>query len=68
MTRKAIRPQTSRHVMIYDEDWQYLDELYGRHLGPNAVGTGSAIRELVHKFCRNLRAKSEQVMDQGASP
>lgn len=58
--RRSDRPVTSRHIMVYDEDWEYLDALYGRGNGPGAVGTGVAIRKLIHKWVKGMKAKALQ--------
>jgi hypothetical protein len=52
--------------MIYDEDWEFLSGLYGRQVGPQAIGTSAAIRALVHKFCRGVRARAEAARDGAA--
>lgn len=63
MSRKSPRPQSSRHVMIYDEDWEYLEALYGRASGPNAIGTGTAIKQLVHGWVKRLQAQATKEVD-----
>lgn len=64
MTRRAELPQSPRHVMIFDEDWEFLEARYGRsHRGPHAIGTSAAIRKLVHHWCQRMRDRERQEMD-----
>jgi hypothetical protein len=68
MPRKVRLPQSPHHVMIYDEDWVYLEGLFGRHNGPQAVGTSAAIRRMVHSWCQRMRAREEQLLAGGEAP
>lgn len=60
--RKAPRPQTPRHVPIFDEDWEYLDKMYGPASG-SKMGIGPTIRGLVHLFVTSQRAKEEALVE-----
>lgn len=60
MTRKALLPQNRRHVMIYDEDWEFINDHYGPR-GPNPVGISAAIKTILHSHISKLRAKADQI-------
>lgn len=56
MSKKSPHPQSRRHVMIYDEDWEFLTQYWEQD--PQArPSPGVAVRELVHK--RVLALKEE---------
>lgn len=63
MSRKPLKPQSSRHVNIYDEDWELMDQLYGVHSEAN-VGVSSVVRTVIHAFCTKLRAKMDAAQDE----
>lgn len=46
MTKRGDKPQSNHHLMIYDEDWQFLSE----HYGPNGLVKGMSISEVVKKI------------------
>jgi hypothetical protein len=48
MSRKAKFPQSPKHVLIYDEDWEYLETRFGL-AGLKPVGVSNVIRALVHQ-------------------
>jgi hypothetical protein len=50
MTKKALLPQSRRHVMIYDEDWQWLERHYGPGSPHEKIGISGAVKTLVHRF------------------
>ena len=59
MSRRAKFPQSRHHVMIYDEDWDWLSTMFGAQNG-NGTGAGTVIRELVHRQVARLREASAQ--------
>lgn len=66
MTRRSLLPQSRRHIFVYDEDWSWLSDNFGiLALNPrNRVGVSFAIREIIHRRVRELRAQQEQQLDQ----
>jgi hypothetical protein len=65
MSKRSPLPQDRHHVMVYDEDWEYLQ----RHYGPasaNKIGVGPAIKEVIHAYVKNLKAKAQRAIDSGA--
>lgn len=47
MTRKVELPSSPRHVLIYDEDWEYLETRFGPS-GFKPVGVSAVVRALIH--------------------
>ena len=48
MSRKARLPQSPRHVLIYNEDWEYLETRFGPQ-GIKPVGVSNVVRALIHQ-------------------
>lgn len=67
MSRKSVLPQSPHHILVYDEDWEFLKQVYGPQ-GENPIGISPAIRALIHTFVNRLKARTEQVLDASASP
>ena len=63
MSAKARRPQSRRHILVFDEDWEYLDAIYGT-ASTNRLGVGPAIREVIHTYVSKLKAKTEAILDE----
>lgn len=54
MSKKSIMPQTSRHIIIYDEDWELLETCYGAS-GLKPIGISTVLRALIHQFVTQIR-------------
>ena len=54
MSRKSELPQKPRHILIFDEDWDFLEQNYGS-ASPGRFGIGPAIRQIVHAKVLQLR-------------
>lgn len=67
MSRRSELPQSRRHVLIFDEDWEFLEANYGQY-SANRIGVGVAVRRIVHQQVRFLRQKAQDLADarQGA--
>ena len=63
MTRKTELPTRSRHLMIYDSDWDFLETNFGARSG-QPIGVGRAIRKIVHKHVEAMRAKQIEAIDE----
>ena len=48
MSKKSLLPQSPRHFLIYDEDWDYLETRFGQS-GLHPVGVSNVIRALIHR-------------------
>ena len=66
MTRKALLPQRPRHILVYDEDWDFLRDAYGPG-SAKPVGISPAIRTIVHAFVQRLRQRSSDIAEYGNS-
>jgi hypothetical protein len=64
MSKKNLLPANRHHLMIYDEDWEFLQMVYGPG-APKPIGAGTAIKTMVHSYVERLRARSNKVIDQG---
>lgn len=49
MSKKAERPQSRRHIQIFDQDWEYLTK---RFLYP-----GPIVRQMVHLAVKQLHQR-----------
>jgi len=61
MTRKSPLPQARRHILVYDEDWEFLASLYGPGGLQPSMGISPAIRAIIHKWVRNFKARQAEV-------
>lgn len=64
MSRKTEElPSSARHILIYDEDWEYLKFNYGPG-GPKAeLGVSRAIRAIIHQRIKGMKELERQAMD-----
>lgn len=49
--RRVIRPQSRRHMWVYDEDWDFI----GRYAPRSGLQPGPWVREVLHKIVMQLR-------------
>lgn len=54
MTKKALLPQSRRHIMAYDEDWEFLMQYFEQD-PQGRPSPGIAVRELIHKRVMAMR-------------
>lgn len=54
MSKKSRLPQRPHHILIYDEDMEYLETRFGP-TGIKPVGVSAVIRALVHQKVLQLR-------------
>lgn len=54
MSRIAELPSSRRHIIIFDEDWELLESLYGPR-GAKPIGISVAIRAILHQKCKAIR-------------
>ena len=62
MTKRSLLPQHPRHILIYDEDWEFLQAEYGPD-GAVHIGVSSAIRTIIHSYVTRLKAKANEAFD-----
>jgi hypothetical protein len=56
MSKKVNRPQSRRHIFVYDEDWEFLETNFGL-TSQARIGTSATIREIIHKWVKHLKNK-----------
>lgn len=66
MSKRSEKPQTPRHILVYDEDWEYLKAAYDRNTGAKPLGTSVAIRAIIHSFVRRLKANEAIALEMQA--
>lgn len=54
MTKKAALPQSRRHIMAYDEDWEFLMQYFEQN-PQERPSPGIAVREMIHRRVMALR-------------
>lgn len=62
MPRKAKLPQSRRHIHVYDEDWEWLNENYGPG-SESRLGLAGAVREIIHAKVVVMRAQLQKRYD-----
>lgn len=55
MSRREAQPIVRKHLLIYQDDWDFLSEHFG-----DTTGISKAVRTIVHSWVGNLRARAEQ--------
>lgn len=63
MSKKAERPQSRHHIMIWDEDWEYLSRRFGRGGEHESLGISGAIRHLIHAKVQGYKLLEAQAVD-----
>lgn len=61
MSKKTILPQSRRHILLYNEDWEYLETRFGPK-GIKPVGISNVIRALVHRRVLAWREAENEAM------
>lgn len=64
MPRKARLPQSPRHILVYDEDWEWLGALVGPNGLHRHMTVSQVIREIIHKKVAQMR---QQMVDRADS-
>lgn len=67
MTRRHSRETRRFHCLLYADDLDFLEGRFGIN-GDRPIGTGTAIREIVNKRVREMKARIQAAVDEaGAS-
>lgn len=56
MSKRAERPQSPRHILVFDEDWEFLEQTFGK-TGVRPIGVSVAIRKIIHQKVGEIRAE-----------
>lgn len=62
MARKSDLKKSRHHIMLYDEDWDFLATNYG----PNSrapIGISEAITKIVHAKISEMRARAAEAFE-----
>ena len=62
MSKKSLLPQTRRHILVYDEDWEFLQANYGPD-SQSKLGVSEAIRKIIHQRVLGLKAQAQTEFD-----
>lgn len=63
MSKRSVLPQNRRHILIYDEDWDYLVQNYGPGSHGARVGISGAIRAVLHQRVLGMKARANNIAD-----
>lgn len=58
MPKRALYPQTKRHIAIRDDDWDYLEMLHGRRGGMSRMGVTAIVRNIVHAAVEGFKQQA----------
>ena len=63
MSKRIERPAASRHIQIYEDDWNFLNDNFGRGT-EKPLGASKAIRLIVHRYCNAVRQSQIKSIDE----
>lgn len=63
MSKKSRLPQSPRHIMIFDEDWEFLMGAFGPY-SERRLGVSRALQEHIHIWIKRMRAREIGIMDE----
>lgn len=63
MSKKSVLPQTRHHILVYDEDWEYLTKNYGPGSHGSLIGISGAIRAVLHQRVLGMKARENGEID-----
>lgn len=63
MSKKSVLPQSRHHILIYDEDWEWLERHYGKGSAASQIGTSGAIRAVLHQRVLGMKARANGIVD-----
>lgn len=62
MPKKLNLPSSKRHVLLFDEDWEYLEARFGPS-GIRPVGISRVIRAIIHQKVQALKVAEISLRD-----
>ena len=63
MPKRIEGPVVARHIELYEADWQFINESFGRS-SPYRVGAARVVREIVHARVKALREARSRRIDE----
>ena len=67
MSKRSRLPQSPRHVLVYDEDWEYLETRFGA-TGIKPVGVSTVLRALIHNKVLSWREAENRAASAARQP
>ena len=67
MPRKNERAIVTKHLSVYEEDWEFLVEQLQRQAGLKLT-PGMIIKEIVHNHVKVMRSKQSKSLDSATIP
>ena len=67
MSRKHDEPTVSRHIEVFEADWQFLQAHFGRD-SEERVGVSRAIRQMIRKGVRDYQERLTRRAERAAPP
>lgn len=65
MTKKSDRPTTARHILIYDDNWEFLERYFGAGAPRNRrYGTGYMCRRLIDEGVKAMRKRMQSHLEE----
>ena len=62
MPKRSTLPKSRRHILIYDEDWDFITRYYGRGSAANLT-ISNVIRSIIHRQVHHLRSLQQNAID-----
>lgn len=62
MSRKHEEPTVSRHIEVYQSDWEFLQRQFGR-ASEAKLGVSVAIRQMIRKGVRDYQERLARKLD-----
>lgn len=63
MPKKVPLPSSTKHILVHDEDWAYLESRFGPQ-GIQPIGVSAVIRAIVHQKVMALRTAEIEARDE----
>ena len=62
MPRKSDLPKSRHHIMLFDEDWEFLEVNYGA-TSRSPIGVSAAVSAIVHAKVSDMRARAAEAFE-----
>jgi hypothetical protein len=66
MSKRSRLPQSARHILIYDDDWEFLEARFGSQ-GIKPIGVSNVIRALIHQRITAWREAEARVLSESTT-
>jgi hypothetical protein len=62
--RRNTKPVVTRHLSIFEDDWNWLSLAFGKQGGARPIGVAKVIQMLVHREVKRMRQQVSDGTDQ----